>query len=87
MKLTALKCFKEGINYAGVHDSYWTHAADVTRMNAILRTQFINLHESPLIDDLHDNFIKRYPNKKFPKIPEPGTFDLKEIEKSTYFFS
>ena len=37
MMLTALKCKEEDITFAAVHDSYWTHAADIPRMNAILR--------------------------------------------------
>ena len=37
MMLTALECEKEGITFAAVHDSYWTHPSDITRMNAILR--------------------------------------------------
>jgi DNA-directed RNA polymerase len=62
MMLTAVKSMREGIVFAGVHDSYWTHASDVHRMSHILREQFINLHGSPLIYDLHDNFVSRYPH-------------------------
>ncbi len=29
---------------AGVHDSYWTHAASVDEMGAHLRQQFLSLH-------------------------------------------
>lgn len=87
MKLTALECQKEGITFAGVHDSYWCHAGDTARMGQILRTQFIKLHSSPLIFSLHYNFITRYPHLTFPKIPAPGTFDLNQVQDSTYFFS
>lgn len=87
MMLTALNCKREGITFAGVHDSYWTHAADVKRMNEILRSQFIKLHGSPIINSLHDNFVSRYPHQKFPRIPELGDFDLNEVKQSTYFFS
>ena len=87
MMYTALQCQKEGITFAGVHDSYWTHAADIDRMGNILRRQFINLHSSPLINNLHDNFATRYPHQKFPRIPSPGDFVLEEVQKSTYFFS
>lgn len=37
MMLTARACQKEGISFAGVHDSYWTHAGTVDDMNRILR--------------------------------------------------
>mmetsp|Transcript_41821 Transcript_41821/g.63939 ORF Transcript_41821/g.63939 Transcript_41821/m.63939 type:complete len:169 (+) Transcript_41821:3059-3565(+) len=29
MMVTALECSKQNITFAGVHDSYWTHASDV----------------------------------------------------------
>lgn len=85
--LTALKCREEGITFAGVHDSFWTHPSDIERMNYLLRQEFIKLHSSPLIQNLYDNFKTRYPHKEFPPIPQPGDFDLNEIQKSTYFFS
>ena len=43
-----------------VHDSYWTHACDVDRMNTILRRQFIVLHKSPLLEQLLASFRERY---------------------------
>lgn len=61
MMLTAIQCKKEGITFAGVHDSFWTHPADVDRMGQILRDQFIELHSAPLIDSLRDGFVTRYP--------------------------
>ena len=61
MMFTALECRKQGITFAGVHDSYWTHAADVSNLNSILRNQFVDLHGSPLIETLHNNFSSRYP--------------------------
>lgn len=33
-----------GIDFAGVHDSFWTHAGTVERMNELLREKFIELH-------------------------------------------
>lgn len=56
-------------------------------MNKILREQFVRLHGSPLLENLQDNFLTRYPHEKFPKIPTRGTFDLNEVKNSTYFFS
>jgi DNA-directed RNA polymerase len=45
MMYTAEKCYTEGITFAAVHDSYWTHAGTVEKMNTILREQFIRLHK------------------------------------------
>ncbi|CAD5189966.1 unnamed protein product [Musa acuminata subsp. malaccensis] len=33
MMMTAVACKRAGLNFAGVHDSYWTHACDVDQMN------------------------------------------------------
>lgn len=71
----------------GVHDSYWTHPSDATKLNYILREKFIDLHSSPLLNNLHDNFVSRYPHEKFPAIPTLGDFDLNEVKNSAYFFS
>jgi len=30
MMYTALECFKYNITFAAVHDSYWSHAANVS---------------------------------------------------------
>ena len=35
MMMTSLRCQKEGITYASVHDSFWTHACDVDKMNEV----------------------------------------------------
>ena len=44
MMLTALNCYRAGISFASVHDSYWTHPSDVDLMNRICREQFVRLH-------------------------------------------
>ncbi|KRX08397.1 hypothetical protein PPERSA_08596 [Pseudocohnilembus persalinus] len=84
---TARECTKEGIVFASVHDSYWTHAADVERMNVILREQFVKLYSEPLLENLLKSFQKRYPDIDFPKIPERGKLDLEMVKGSSYFFN
>lgn len=37
---------------AGVHDSYWTHACDVDLMNQILREKFVELYETPILENV-----------------------------------
>ena len=48
------------MDFASVHDSYWTHAADVDEMNKSLRSAFIRLHEVDLIEQLRNEFVQRY---------------------------
>ena len=72
MMLTAIECKKNNIEFAAVHDSFWTHAQDVTVMNKILRQQFVNLHGSPLIETLNESFTQSFPHEKFPEVPQKG---------------
>jgi DNA-directed RNA polymerase len=60
MMLTAIDCQREGLAFASVHDSYWTHACDVDRMSGILRDCFIRLHSQDLLGDLRRDFARRY---------------------------
>ncbi|KAK7250654.1 hypothetical protein RIF29_33212 [Crotalaria pallida] len=87
MMMTAVACKKAGLNFAGVHDSYWTHACDVDEMNRILREKFVELYEAPILENLLDGFQKTFPTLKFPPLPERGDFDLREVLESPYFFN
>lgn len=87
MMMTAVACTKAGLNFAGVHDSYWTHACDVDEMNRILREKFVELYETPILENLSENFQKTFPSLSFPALPERGDFDLKDVLDSTYFFN
>ena len=87
MLLTAVKCRKEGVNFAAVHDSFWTNAASVDTMNRILRNEFIELHQRDLLNELRESFIMRHPNVKFDELPARGGLDLEVVRDSPYFFS
>ncbi len=60
MIMSAIECGKLGLQFASVHDSYWTHAADVDTMNKVLRESFIKLHKVDLIQTLKNEFDTRY---------------------------
>ncbi|XP_047170921.1 DNA-directed RNA polymerase 1B, mitochondrial isoform X1 [Vigna umbellata] len=87
MMMTAVACKKAGLNFAGVHDSYWTHACDVDEMNKILREKFVELYDAPVLENLSESFQKNFPTLNFPPLPERGDFDLREVLESTYFFN
>ncbi|XAR51607.1 DNA-directed RNA polymerase [Bertholletia excelsa] len=87
MMMTAVACKKAGLNFAGVHDSYWTHACDVDEMNRILREKFVELYETPILENLLESFQKSFPALSFPPLPERGDFDLKDVLESPYFFN
>ncbi|XP_050913765.1 DNA-directed RNA polymerase 2, chloroplastic/mitochondrial [Lathyrus oleraceus] len=87
MMMTAVACKKAGLNFAGVHDSYWTHACDVDEMNRILREKFVELYETPILENLLESFQESFPSLTFPPLPERGEFDLREVLESPYFFN
>ncbi|KAH0436080.1 hypothetical protein IEQ34_026487 [Dendrobium chrysotoxum] len=87
MMMTAVACRNAGLNFAGVHDSYWTHACDVDEMNTILREKFVELYEQPILETLLESFQESFPTLSFPLLPEHGDFDLKDVLDSPYFFN
>ncbi|KAK9095670.1 hypothetical protein Scep_027139 [Stephania cephalantha] len=87
MMMTAIACKRAGLNFAGVHDSYWTHACDVDTMNRILREKFEELYEKPILENLLESFQQSFPGLTFPPLPKRGNFDMKEVLGSTYFFN
>ena len=60
MFLSALKCDELGLSFAAVHDSFWTHAADVDTMNQVIRDAFIKMHSENIIGRLAAEFHARY---------------------------
>lgn len=60
MILSALKCNEIGIDFAAVHDSFWTHAADVPNLNIILRDAFVRMHSEDIMGRLAAEFKARY---------------------------
>ncbi|XP_044480986.1 DNA-directed RNA polymerase 2, chloroplastic/mitochondrial-like [Mangifera indica] len=87
MMMTAVACRNAGLNFAGVHDSYWTHACDVDEMNTILREKFVELYEKPILENLLESFQQSFPTLSFPHLPARGDFDLREVLESPYFFN
>ncbi|KAM3286369.1 DNA-directed RNA polymerase 2, chloroplastic/mitochondrial [Capsicum chacoense] len=87
MMMTAVACRRAGLNFAGVHDSYWTHACDVDKLNSILREKFVELYETPILENLLESFQISYPTLSFPCLPERGDFDLRDVLESPYFFN
>lgn len=60
MLMSAVKCDELGLAFSAVHDSFWTHAADIDTMNRVLRDAFVQLHSQDLIQRLADEFKTRY---------------------------
>ncbi|KAH7394857.1 DNA-directed RNA polymerase mitochondrial precursor [Phaeosphaeria sp. MPI-PUGE-AT-0046c] len=60
MTLSALKCAEVGLDFAAVHDSFWTHACDIPNLNVILRDAFVRMHSEDIVGRLAEEFKARY---------------------------
>jgi len=60
MLLSALKASEMGLDFAAVHDSFWTHASDIPNLNVILRDAFVRMHTEDIVDRLAAEFAARY---------------------------
>ena len=88
MMFTAIECKRRGINsFAGVHDSFWTHAGSVDEMNQVIREEFVKLHSQPLLEMLKEELEHNHPGIVFPDTPPKGDLDVSEVLGATYFFS
>jgi len=68
MFLTSLHLWRLGINFASVHDCYWTHACDVKEMNRICRQEFVSLHSLPILESLSQSFQDKFLECEDPKL-------------------
>ncbi|GAK65136.1 DNA/RNA polymerase [Moesziomyces antarcticus] len=68
MILTALECHAAGLTFASVHDSYWTHAADIDTMSDMIRETFVRLHSQDILYRLREEFLQRYEGYKVPVV-------------------
>jgi len=66
MLLTALECRTQGLTFASVHDSYWTHPSTIDQMSTVIRGTFIALHSSDVLGRLLSEFRERYAGYKVP---------------------
>lgn len=78
---------KVGLTFTAVHDSFWTHAADIDEMNDKLRSAFVELHEQPILDELRESLKMQYPTLGVAPVPARGTLDLNTVKDSPYFFN
>ncbi|EGW30174.1 uncharacterized protein SPAPADRAFT_57614 [Spathaspora passalidarum NRRL Y-27907] len=59
MMWTCNNMYNEGLSFAAVHDSFWTHPCDVKRMSTILRQEFVKLHTPDLLMSLRNDLMQQ----------------------------
>ncbi len=86
MLMTCLKMKDQGLTFASVHDSYWTHAGDVPVLSKLIRECFVELYSGPVLEDTRESLVMRYPDIEFPPVPKGGELKLEDVIDSKYFF-
>ncbi|KAL6866723.1 hypothetical protein J3F83DRAFT_740929 [Trichoderma novae-zelandiae] len=81
MLLSALECHARGLDFAAVHDSFWTHAADLDVMNEVLREAFIRIHEEDVVGRLGAEFAARHQGSIYLAKIDPDTPVAKKIKE------
>lgn len=86
MLLSALKCHESDLSFAAVHDSFWTHAADVDVMNGVLRDAFIQIHEEDVVGRLAAEFKARHHGSLYLAnidADSPVAMKIKDLRKNS----
>jgi DNA-directed RNA polymerase len=52
----------------------------------MLREQFVELYTQPLLEELRNSLMLRFPHVEFPPVPSRGNLDLDRVMLSDYFF-
>lgn len=78
----------EGISaWAMIHDSFGTHACQTTKLNAILRGEFVAMYREDWIAHIRDQVQSYAPHVALRPVPHRGSFDLSQVLRSEFFFS
>lgn len=81
------RCEFEGIDsFMMVHDCFGVHANNMTKLNAIIRAEFVDMYEkfSPL-QGIYDSM--KLDGLDIPPPPEMRNLDINQVLDSEYFFS
>ena len=73
-------------DFVVVHDSFGTHAADMSALSLALRATFMEIYRDNWFDRLHEEFEADYPGY-IPAPPALGDFNVEEVKDATYFFA
>lgn len=86
LHMVTLAAQEEGIaSLAMIHDDFGTHAADIDKLQRIIRSEFVSLHETRPLESFRQQMINIL-GESVPELPEYGDFDLQLVKKSEYFF-
>lgn len=88
MMLTIWLALDNGVTqFAMIHDSYGTVAADMDMLSACLRHAFVDMYED---HDVLAEFLQSLPEEvraKCPALPPKGSLNIQEVHNSEFFFA
>ena len=91
MVKTVNACVPQGVeSLCMVHDSYATHACDVSVLNKVIREEFVKMYSVNILENLQEQFVAQLDeevSEKFPPLPTLGTLDIEGVLESKYFFA
>ncbi len=72
-----------------IHDSYATHAADMGKLNRILRDEFVKMYrENDWLQELWKSLKEQTGGGlQGEALPLIGDFDLESVKDAKYFFA
>ncbi len=74
-------------SFMTIHDSFASHACDVDKLLNALKSQFVKLHSEPIMENLKIELEGRF-GVELPSIDYVNdNFDIKQVDKSDYFFA
>jgi DNA-directed RNA polymerase len=87
MQSCVVMCAARGVTaFSAIHDSYATHAEAIPVLSDCIRTSFIDLHyDRDILGDLAAQW--RALGADIPDPPTLGTFDIRDVRQSGYFFN
>jgi DNA-directed RNA polymerase, mitochondrial len=95
MMRTVVKCWEAGIDsFSFIHDSFGTHACDMTDLSCFLREAFVEQYEGNVLEKFREEIVEQLTRsgstelvEKLPPIPPKGSLDLQAVKHSEYFFA
>ena len=88
---TVAYCLEVGVTqFAMIHDSYGTHAADADTLAYQLRRAFVDQYQGNVLEDFRSQLVSGLTEelaKKIPPIPTMGNLEIEAIMDSQYFFA
>lgn len=92
MMITIDLALDEGINnFAMIHDSYGTLAADTQRFSQLIREAFVRMYEQhDVLEDFRQDVLEALPeaaHKEVPPVPAKGNLVIGDVRRSDFFFS